>query len=50
MLFAVTYHQTQSLLMTSVEHSLYGCLIFTVGLGPYFFHGTIRFIQNAAGG
>jgi hypothetical protein len=24
-----------------VEHALYGCWLFTVGLGQYFYHGTI---------
>jgi CAAX protease family protein len=48
-LFAVTYSRTRSLLMASIEHSLYGCLIFTVGLGHYFF-GTTRLVQSIAGG
>jgi uncharacterized protein len=49
-LFALTYWRTRSLLITSIEHALYGCLIFTVGLGPYFFHGSVRLAQQATGG
>ena len=32
-LFAVTYLKTKSLLLTSSEHALYGCWLFTVGMG-----------------
>ncbi|MFD4640633.1 CPBP family intramembrane glutamic endopeptidase [Lentzea sp. NPDC058436] len=38
-LFATRYRRTRSLLAASVEHALYGVLVFTVGLGQYFFHG-----------
>ncbi|MEV6557591.1 CPBP family intramembrane glutamic endopeptidase [Nocardia sp. NPDC051756] len=38
-IFAVRYQQTQSLFTASVEHSIYGILVFTVGLGTYFYHG-----------
>ncbi len=48
-LFAWTYQRTKSLLMVGIEHALYGCLIFTVGLGSYFFHGTMRMAQRLAG-
>ena len=44
-LFALTYLRTRSLLMAAIEHGLYGCLIFTVGLGRYFFHGTKRMVE-----
>ena len=40
-LFAYTYHRHRSLLLVSVEHALYGCFIFTVGLGWYFYHGAV---------
>lgn len=33
LLFAYTYHKTRSFWLVSVEHSLYGLWIFTVGLG-----------------
>jgi membrane protease YdiL (CAAX protease family) len=38
-LFAWRYQQTSSLLVAGLEHSLYGCWLFTVGLGQYFYHG-----------
>lgn len=38
-LFAWRYAETGSLLTSSVEHALYGCWLFTVGLGEYFYHG-----------
>lgn len=38
-IFATRYLRTHSLFTVSVEHSLYGMLIFTVGLGRYFYHG-----------
>ena len=39
-IFARTYRKSQSLLVVSVEHALYGCLIFTNGLGQYFYIGS----------
>jgi membrane protease YdiL (CAAX protease family) len=41
LLFAVRYAETGSLATSSFEHALYGCWLFTVGLGQYFYHGTI---------
>lgn len=41
LLFAARYAETNSLCTSSFEHALYGCLIFTIGLGQYFYHGTI---------
>ncbi len=38
-LFAWRYLETGSLFTSSVEHALYGCWLFTVGLGQYFYHG-----------
>ncbi|MEV4205872.1 hypothetical protein [Nocardia salmonicida] len=38
-LFAIRYQRTRSLLTTSVEHALYGILVFTVSLGDFFYHG-----------
>ncbi|WP_280266872.1 CPBP family intramembrane glutamic endopeptidase [Nocardia wallacei] len=37
--FAARYLRTQSLFTASVEHSVYGMLVFTIGLGRYFYHG-----------
>ena len=38
-LFADTYRKTRSLAAVSFEHALYGCFIFTIGLGQFFYHG-----------
>jgi membrane protease YdiL (CAAX protease family) len=38
-LFALNYARHRSLALVSIEHALYGCLIFTVGLGKFFFTG-----------
>jgi len=32
-LFAFTYKKTKSTLLVSIEHSIYGCWLFTVGMG-----------------
>ena len=32
-LFALTFHKTKSTLMVSIEHAIYGCWLFTVGMG-----------------
>jgi len=32
-LFAITYHQTKSTLLVSIEHALFGCWLYTVGMG-----------------
>lgn len=34
-LFAMTYHHSRSVLVTSLEHALYGCLLYTIGLGHF---------------
>ena len=36
-LFAYTYKKSNSLLVVSLEHALYGNLIFTVGIGDFFY-------------
>ncbi|MGF1669953.1 MAG: type II CAAX prenyl endopeptidase Rce1 family protein [Balneolaceae bacterium] len=38
-LFTQTYLKTNSVLSATLEHSLYGVLIFTAGLGSYFYNG-----------
>lgn len=40
-LFASMYERTRSTLFVSIAHALYGDLIFTVGLGTYFYTGTM---------
>lgn len=39
--FAHTYEKTRSLALAAIEHALYGCMVFTVGLGTYFYHGAV---------
>lgn len=39
LLFAMRYWQTGSLAASCFEHALYGCAIFTIGLGRWFYHG-----------
>jgi hypothetical protein len=41
-LFAVRYLWTGSLLVSSFEHALYGCTIFTIGLGRWFFYASVQ--------
>lgn len=36
-LFASDYARHQSLTLACIEHALYGCLVFTLGLGIYFY-------------
>ena len=36
-LFARTHLKTRSLFVSSFEHALYGCFLFTIGLGSYFY-------------
>jgi len=37
LLFGTTYLQTKSLFWVTVEHAIYGCLVFTIGLGNFFY-------------
>lgn len=41
-MFAYTYHRHRSLLLASIEHALYGCFVFTIGLGWFFYHAAER--------
>ncbi len=41
-LFTWTHLQHRSLLLSSIEHALYGCWVFTVGLGGYIYHGSLE--------
>lgn len=36
-LFAARYANTRSLCVSCIEHALYGCFLFTIGLGPFFY-------------
>lgn len=44
-LFAWTYAKTRSLLAVSFEHALYGCLLYTIGLGRFFYTGFDKLIN-----
>lgn len=46
LLFGARYAATGSLATSSFEHALYGCWLFTVGLGQYFYHGTIATVGS----
>lgn len=39
--FAETYARTRSLRLVWLEHALYGCLVFTIGLGQFFYHARV---------
>jgi membrane protease YdiL (CAAX protease family) len=39
-LFAQSYTRSGSLTAPSIEHALYGCLVFTIGLGRFFYTGS----------
>lgn len=45
-LFATCYAETGSLATSCFEHALYGCWLFTLGLGQYFYHGTIATVGS----
>jgi membrane protease YdiL (CAAX protease family) len=40
-IFAHTYYRTRSLALVTLEHGLYGGYLFIVGLGWYFYHGSV---------
>ncbi len=50
LMFAITYQRTRSLALVWFEHALYGCFIFTIGLGVYFYHGSVKTVSVVAGG
>lgn len=37
LIFARTYRSSKSLYWVSLEHAIYGCLVFTIGMGQYFY-------------
>lgn len=41
-LFALTYARSRSTLAAWIEHALYGCLVFTAGIGSYFYSGSVH--------
>lgn len=40
LLFAFTYSNSGSLLLTCIDHALFGNFLFTIGLGQFFYHGS----------
>ena len=38
LLFALTYSNSGSLLLTCIDHALFGNFLFTIGLGRFFYH------------
>ena len=46
LLFALTYNRSRSILLVSIEHSLLGCSIFTIGLGQFFYNGSVGAISQ----
>ena len=47
--FAATYRHTRSLWAVSIEHAIYGGILFTVGLGQFFYTGTWRVAEKLIG-
>lgn len=41
LIFAITYAKTRSLALVTIEHGLYGNVLFLVGLGWYFYGGAV---------
>ncbi len=46
LLFAGTYARTRSFGVSTAEHALYGDWLFTVGYGPFLYHGTLATLQQ----
>ena len=49
LLLADTWRRTRSLRAVWLEHALYGQIVFTCGLGWFFFHGSVRALSAATG-
>ena len=45
LLFASTYERSRSTLLVSIEHALYGDIVFTVGLGALFY-SSVRWVAH----
>jgi len=41
LIFATTYSKTKSLALVTIEHGLYGNVLFLIGLGWYFYGGAV---------
>jgi hypothetical protein len=44
LILAYHYERHRNLVLVWIEHVLYGWLVFTLGWGTYFFHGSIRMV------
>lgn len=42
LIFAAHFYQHRSLKWALIEHAAYGCFVFTIGLGWFFYHGAMR--------
>jgi len=42
LIFARTYNRSRSCLLVSFEHALYGCLVFTIGMGQSLYLAAVR--------
>lgn len=45
-LFADTWRRTRNLWAVSLEHALYGQIVFTVGIGWFFYNGSAQAVQR----
>tara|TARA_B100000989_G_scaffold298721_1_gene289417 strand:- start:1414 stop:2091 length:678 start_codon:yes stop_codon:yes gene_type:complete len=41
-MFSYTFHKTRSFWLVWFEHAIYGCFLFTIGLGHFFYTGNIQ--------
>lgn len=46
LMFASTYARTRCLWTAALEHALYGQLVFSIGLGRYFYGGTVQALEG----
>ena len=42
LIFASTYHRYRSGFLVSIEHAIYGCLVFSLGLGESLYYAAVR--------
>lgn len=49
LIFADTYARTKSMPLVWIEHALYGCFVFSIGLGWYFYSGNAQIHANGGG-
>ena len=49
LMFASTFYDSGSIIMSSIEHALWGDLLLTIGLGKYFYSGAIKKLEFIKG-